>query len=154
MRKVLVILFFVVLLGGIAYVLIRNPELFNKIYLWIIGLFGIITWPFRRLWDWMNTNDDLKEVEQSNQQLKRELEQIKKDLALAKRKLEEERRKNKRQMEMLANKIKLEDQAGASIQQEIAALKKQTLGEFKDSLPPEERKKIQEDIWKEVDFGL
>lgn len=154
MKKVLIILFFVVLLGGIAYVLIRNPELFNKIYLWIIGLFGIVTWPFRKLWDWLNTSDELNEVEQSNQQLKRELEQIKRDLALAKRKLEEERRKNKLRMEQLENKIKLEDQVGSALQQELAALKKQSLGEFKDSLTPDERKKFQEDIWKEVDFGL
>lgn len=134
--------------------LIRNPEVFSKIYLWIIGLFGIIAWPFRKLWDWMNTSDDLKEVEQSNQQLKRELEQIKKDLALAKRKLEEERQKNRLRIEQLETKISREDQVGKSIQQELAVLKKQTPEEFRDSLPADEQKKIQEDIWKEVDFGL
>jgi hypothetical protein len=154
MKKVLIILFFVVLLGGIAYVLIRNPELFNRIYLWIIGLFGIITWPFRKLWNWMNTSDELKEVEKSNEALKQDLVRIKRELALAKRKLDEERSKNKLRIEQLESKIRREDQIGHSIQQELAVLKKQTPEQFRDSLSPNERKKIEEDIWKEVDFGL
>jgi hypothetical protein len=154
MKKVLIILFFVVLLGGIAYVLIRNPELFNRIYLWIIGLFGIITWPFRKLWDWMNTGDELKEVEKSNEALKQDLVRIKRELALAKRKLDEERSKNKLRIEQLESKIRREDQIGHSIQQELAVLKKQTPEQFRDSLSPDERRKIEEDIWKEVDFGL
>jgi hypothetical protein len=154
MRKVLIIGFVVLVAGAITYVLIQNPEIFRKIYLWLIGFFGLITWPLRKLWDWMNTNDDLKEISQNNKQLKLELEQIKKDLALAKMKLEEERRRNKVRITQLQSRISLEDQAGTALQKELAALKAQTPGEFRDSLPPAESRKLQDDMWKEVDFGL
>jgi biopolymer transport protein ExbB/TolQ len=154
MRKVLIILFFVAVIGLIAFFLIQNPEVFKKIYLWLIGLFGIITWPFRKLWSWMNGKDELNEIEQNNKILKQELEQIKKDLALAQKKLEEERSRNKIRMEELVKKINQEDQTGKAIAQELQDLKNMTDVEFKDSLKPEERRKIQEDIWKEVDFGL
>jgi biopolymer transport protein ExbB/TolQ len=154
MRKLLVMLFFGAVLGLIVFLLIRNPEVFKQIYMWLIGLFGIITWPFRKLWDWLNSNDELNEIEQSNQQLKTELAQIKKALAQAQRKLEEERQQNKLRMEELQKSIRQEDQNAQSIQRQIVELRAQSLEDFKDKLPPAERQKMQEEIWKEVDFGL
>jgi hypothetical protein len=154
MRKVFIILFFVAVIGLVAYYLIQNPEVFEKIYLWVIGLFGIIAWPFRKLWNWMNGNDELKKIEENNKDLKQDLEKIKKELALAQKKLNEERSRNKIRMEELAHKINREDQKGKSIAKELQDLKDQKDNAFKESLKPEERKKIQEDIWNEVDFGL
>jgi hypothetical protein len=154
MRKILIMVFFGLLAGLIIYLLVTNPGAFNKIYLWVIGLFGIITWPFRKLWDWMNSNDDLDKIEQNNKQLKLELEQIKRDLALAQSKLEAERQKNKLKIAELEKKIQLEDQIGHALQKELAELKNQTVDEFKDSLKLEDRKKIQDDMFKDVDFGL
>jgi biopolymer transport protein ExbB/TolQ len=154
MRKVLIIVFFAAVIGLIAFLLISNPGVFQKIYLWLIGLFGIVTWPFRKLWDWLNANDELKEIGQSNENLKIELAQIKKELALAQSRLEEERRKNKRRIAALQKAISQEDQTGKAIKSELEVLKAQTTAEFKATLAPEEKQKIEEDIWKGVDFGL
>jgi hypothetical protein len=154
MRKVLIILFFVAVIGLIAFFFFQNPEVFRKIYLWLIGLFGILTWPFRKLWNWMNGEDELDKIAEDNKRLKQELEEINIALARAKKTLEEERSKNKIRMEELAAKISREDQTGKVIAKELQDLKGQTDIEFKESLKPEERKKIQEDMWKEVDFGL
>jgi peptidoglycan hydrolase CwlO-like protein len=154
MKKMLIIFVLVALAGGIGYVLITHPGVFSKIYLWVIGLFGIITWPFRKLWDWVNSNDELKEIEQSNTQLKQELQQIKKDLALAQSKLQQEREKNRIRIEKLEENIRQEGLVGNSIKQELAVLKGQSISEFKGALTPEEGRKVHDEMWKEVDFGL
>ena len=154
MRKVLIILFFVAVIGLIAFFFFQNPEVFRKIYLWLIGLFGILTWPFRKLWNWMNGGDELNKIAEDNKRLKKELEEINIALARAKKTLEEERRKNKIRMEDLAAKISREDQTGKAIAIELQDLKGKTVDEFKESLPPEERKILQKDMFKDVDFGL
>ena len=86
MRKVLIILFFVAVIGLIAFFFFQNPEVFRKIYLWLIGLFGILTWPFRKLWNWMNGGDELNKIAEDNKRLKKELEEINIALALPGRK--------------------------------------------------------------------
>jgi hypothetical protein len=153
MRKVLIIVFFGVVLGLIAFWFIRNPEAFQKVYVWLIGLFGIITWPFRKLWDWLNSNDELKEIEQSNQQLKAELVQIKKDLALAQRKLDQARKQNKVKIEALQHSIRQEDQKAQTAQQKLAESRAQSLEDFEQKLTPEELQKKKQ-ILNEIDFGL
>ena len=57
-------------------------------------------------------------------------------------------------MEDLAAKISREDQTGKAIAIELQDLKGKTDDEFKESLTPEERKVLQKDMFKDVDFGL
>jgi hypothetical protein len=102
----------------------------------------------------MNGGDELDKIAEDNKRLKKELEEINIVLARAKETLEEERSKNKIRMEDLAAKISREDQTGQAIAIALKDIKGKTDDEFKESLPPEERKKIQEDMFKDVDFGL
>ena len=154
MKKIGILLIAVALLGLGIWFFLQNPGAWNRVYLWIIGLFGILTWPFRKLWNWLNAGDELKEIEQNNQYLRQQLEQIKAELARARSKLQAERQLNARLIKDLQGRIARQDQQGQAIEQQLAVLKNQSLEEFKESLPPEEKKSFERDIWKEVDFGL
>ena len=154
MRKIVILFIGVVLVGLVVWFFFQNPGAWNKVYLWLIGLFGILTWPFRKLWSWLNAGDELKEIEQNNEYLRQQLQQIKAELARARSKLQAERQLNARLIQDLQAKIAHQDEQGKAIEQQLAILKNQSLEEFKKSLSPEEKKSFERDIWKEVDFGL
>jgi hypothetical protein len=126
MRKVLILAIALAFLGFILYLFVSNPGLFKQIYLWLIGLFSVIAWPIKRVWDWLTSSKEIKEIELSNAHLKQDLAQIKKELAAAQQKLEEERQKNKIRIEELETRIKLEDQVGSSLKKELESLKAQS----------------------------
>ena len=154
MKKIGILLIAAALLGLVVWFFFQNPGAWNRVYLWIIGLFGILTWPFRKLWNWLNAGDELKEIEQNNEYLRQQLAQIKAELARARSKLEAERQLNARRIQELQGRIAQQDQQDKAIEQQLSVLKNQPLEAVKESLPPEEKKSFERDIWKEVDFGL
>ncbi len=154
MRKVLTLAVALAFLGFIIFLFVNNPGLFKQIYLWLIGLFGIIAWPFKRVWDWLTSRKEIEEIEQSNAQLKQELVQIKKELAAAQQRLDEERQKNRIRINELEAKIRQEDQTASAIKKELENLKAQSPEKFKELLRPDEREKVLDDAFKDVDFGL
>lgn len=154
MKKIGMLFLAAGMLALVVWFFLTNPGAWSKVYLWLIGLFGILTWPLRKLWNWLNGGQELKEIEQNNQYLRQQLEQIKAELARARSKLQAERQMNARLIKDLQGRIARQDQQGREIERQLTVLKNQPLEAFKESLPAEEKKSFERDIWKEVDFGL
>lgn len=154
MKKIGILILAAGLVGLVVWFFLTNPGAWSKVYLWLIGLFGILTWPLRKLWNWLSGGEELKEIEQNNQYLRQQLQQIKAELARARARLQAERQLNARLIQDLQGRIARQDQQGKEIERQLAALKNQPLEAFRESLPAEEKKSFERDIWKEVDFGL
>ncbi|MEX0968316.1 MAG: hypothetical protein WD077_13855 [Bacteroidia bacterium] len=154
MRRTITISIVVILLITLAVILIVNPELIKNIWLWLVGFAGFIYAGIRRLGEMFSGNDRLKELEESNKQIKENHSRITREMEAANKKLAEERAAHAAEIARLNVKINELQEKYEKNEEELLRVSRMNYQEYIDNLPAGEKDKIIDQAWKDVDFGL
>lgn len=155
MKRFVLVVIIVSIVGLLIYFAIFQPQVLRNFWLWVIGLAGLIWSGLRGLFDFLTPNSrSLNEIEADNEALKKRLEEIKGELAEAKQKLAHERAENKRQIDHLHASIEKQQSQYENSKLELEKLRSLGYRDYVNTLSPEEKRTLEEEIWNEVDFGL
>jgi len=155
MKRIVAVVVLISLVGLVVYLAIFQPQVLKSFWLWIVGFAGLIWSGLRGLFDFLTPNSrSLNEIEADNKVLKSRLEEIKAELQEAKQRLAHERAENQREIERITLRIEKQKAEYDKSRLELEKLRSMGYRDYINTLPPEEKIKMEEEIWNEVDFGL
>ncbi len=153
MKKALLII--LIILGLILLITyFVNPEFISKIWLWLVGLAGVIIASLKKVGSIFSghSGQSIADVKSENESIKKELDNIRVAIADTENRLKQERELHERELSILKIKLELTEKQIAA---EIAyreKLQKMTYNEYKDSINSGEREKFEHEIWNDVKF--
>lgn len=143
-----------VLLLIVVAVAIFNPELLKNVWLWLVGFAGFIFKGIQGLGSLFQSDQKLKDIEASNESIRQNFVRIRKELEQARQQLQREREAHQAEIQRLQNRLSQQKNDYQALQQELQHLQTASYQEYVESLSPEEKRRIESDIWGGVDFGL
>lgn len=150
MKKIVVsLLIIIALILLILYFF--NPELLSKIWLWLVGLAGVIWAGLKKIGNVFGTKD-IKAVESENQNIRNELDTIRQEIASTENRLKQERELHQRELAILNTKLELAEKQIAAERAYREKLQKMNYTEYKESLSSDEKEKFEQQIWDDVKF--
>lgn len=143
-----------VLLLIVVAVAIFNPELLKNVWLWLVGFAGFIVKGIQGLGSLFQSDQKLKDIEASNESIRQNFARIREELEQARQQLQREREVHQAEIQRLQNRLSQQKNDYQALQQELQHLQTASYQEYVESLSPEEKRRIESDIWGSVDFGL
>lgn len=153
MRRYMLIIS-IVLLASLILVAIFRPQLLEQAWIWLVGFAGFIYSGIRGLAGFFQPDQKLQDIEASNEEIRRNYLRIQQELETARQQLQQERAAQQREIDRLENRLNQQKVSYQELQNRLHHLQKVGYQEYLESLSPEEKRKIEDDIWGEVDFGL
>lgn len=149
-----IIIIVVILLVILAALAVFRPDLIRQAWLWLVGFAGLIFAGIQKFAKLLGPDEDLKAIEASNEEIKKNYAKIKVELETARHQLQQERSAQQFKIKQLEDKLYQQKSTYQELQSRLRHL--QTIGyqEYLKSLSTQERKQIEDEVWSEVDFGL
>lgn len=152
-RKILYIVLGIIAALFVATAIFR-PEWLSQAWLWLVGFAGFIYGGIRKIGDFFGSEKQLKDIEDSNQEIKENYARIQRELQEAREQLQLERQAQQKEIERLETQLQKQKSDYQALQEELRHLQTVSYQDYYESLSPHEKQKLEDDIWSEVDFGL
>jgi len=153
MRKKMLIVSSVILLIVVAVALFK-PDLLNQVWLWLVGFAGFIFKGIQGIAGLFQSDQKLRKIEASNESIKQNYARIQEELETARDRLKQERAMHQAQIEQLQDRLSQQQNDYRALQRKLQHVQTVSYQEYAASLSPEERRRIESDIWSEIDLGL
>ena len=145
----MVILLVLAFAAGAVFLFIRYPGVFKTVALWMVGLAGFVYTGFRTLVDFLS-GGSIDDVEQRNEEIKQAAERLRSQIEESNQRLERERAFYEREIMRLEATLAQQRSEYEASKADMERIRRMNYREYFDSLPPEERRNLQEDMMEGV----
>jgi hypothetical protein len=148
-RNIPIVLIVLAFAAGAVFLFIAHPAAFKTMALWFIGLAGFIYASFRRFVDFLS-GGSIDDVEKRNEEIKRDAERLRGQIEESNQRLERERATYEREITRLEAVLAKQRNEYEASKAEMERVRRMNYKEYFDSLPPEEREKLQDEMMEGV----
>lgn len=151
-RNTAVVLLALVLAAGAVYLFIAHPGVFKTVALWLVGLAGFVFAGFRKLLGFLSSDGKLDDLQAKNDQLKKDAERLQLEMEEAGRLLQDERAYYEKEIADLSQALLRQREEYQTAQSQLEQIKRMSYREYYESLPKEEQRRIEEQMFEGVVF--